>query len=163
MPNRYLREGFIESEAVNTLSWQAETFYLRLIVKVDDFGRTECSSKLLRAKLFPLKLEQVRDADVERWIAECEKSGLIRVYALDGKRYLQMNKWEKGRALANKFPPPPTDADRCLQMQTDESRCQPMHADVNRCMQMHLSPIPTPIPIPRKKDFLRKYKESHAS
>lgn len=119
MPNRYLRESYIESERVNALGWAAETFWTRLLVKVDDFGRTEANHKLLRAKLFPLKLDQVREADVQRHLAECEKAGLIRLYTCDGKSFLQMERWERGRASVSKYPEPPTDSGVCKSPTTD--------------------------------------------
>jgi len=123
MPNRYLRESYIESERINSLSDAAEVFWTRLLVKVDDFGRAEANPKLLRAKLYPLKLEQVREATVERLLAECQKARLVRLYAVEGKQYLQMERWEKGRASVSKYPNPPeqtpTDSGVCKSMRTD--------------------------------------------
>lgn len=107
MPNRYIREGIIESEAVNMLSWQAEVFYRRLINRVDDFGRFTAHPALLRASLFPLQIEKVREADMSRLLLECEQAGLLYVYATNEKRFLVLNKWEKGRAAASHYPAPP--------------------------------------------------------
>lgn len=115
MPNRYLRESYKESEAVNSVSWPAEVLWTRLIVTVDDWGRCEANPKLLRAKLFPLKLDSVRESDMSRLLAECEKAGLIRLYQSDNKEYLQMNKWERGRAEKSRYPNPP---DKCKPLQT---------------------------------------------
>lgn len=119
MPNRYLRESYVESEHVNAVGWMGECFFTRLIVKVDDFGRIEAHPKLLRAKLFPLKLEQVRETDVSRLIAECEKAGLLRLYTVNGKQYIQLLRWERGRASSSKHPEPPTDSGVCLQPPED--------------------------------------------
>lgn len=107
---------------MNSVSWQAEVLWTRLIVTVDDFGRCEANPKLLRAKLFPLRLDVVRESDMPRWLAECEKAGLVRLYQVDGKSYLQMNKWEKGRAEKSRYPDPaPLQAAvrKCLQPSTD--------------------------------------------
>jgi len=128
MPNRYLRESYIESERVNSLSWIGEAFWTRLLVKVDDFGRIEAHPKILRAKLFPLKLEQVREADVSRLLHDCEQAGLLRLYVVDGKAYLQMAKWEQGRAITSKCPDPPP-ASTCLQTQTSANICTQPHTD----------------------------------
>lgn len=138
MPNRYLRQSYIESESVNSLSWQSEVVWTRLIVVVDDWGRCEANVKLLRPKLFPLRLDQVREADLQRSIAECEKAGLVRLYASGNKEYLQMMKWEKGRAEKSKWPEPPEEiANSCMQL----------HTAVNNRIQPKTFP-PTPIPIP---------------
>jgi hypothetical protein len=117
MPNRYIRENAIESEPVNSLTWQGEVFYRRLLNRVDDFGRYTAHSALLRASIFPLQLDKVRDSDIPRLLAECEKAGLLFVYTADSsKQVLIMNKWEKGRAHKSEYPEPP--ANICLQMQT---------------------------------------------
>lgn len=107
MPNRYLRESFTESERVNSVTMQAELFWLHLLVNVDDFGRCEANPELLRARLFPLRLETIRKASVSGWIAECESAQLVRRYEIAGKQYLQMERWEKGRAEKSKYPDPP--------------------------------------------------------
>lgn len=129
MPNRYIREAAIKSEAVNSLSWQGEVFWRRLINLVDDFGRYTAHVKLLRADVFPLQIEKVGERDVARLLAECEESGLLFVYSFpDGKRYLQMNKWEKGRAHESQYPDPP--ADICEQMKTFVYRGKQKRANV---------------------------------
>lgn len=138
MPNRYLRASYIESESINSLSWEAEATYLRLLVTVDDYGRLDANLKLLRPKLYPLRLEQVREANLERWIAECVRAGLVRRYVVQDKEYLQMMKWEQGRAKESKCPdPPPEIANICLRLRTDVYNGLPPH------------PIPVPTPIPR--------------
>lgn len=137
MPNRYLREAYIESESVSSLSWQAEVTWTRLIVTVDDWGRCDANVKLLRPKLFPLRLDRVREAELQRWLAECEAAGLLRRYEVNGKSYLQMTKWERGRAEKSKFPESPEIAD---------GRLQP-YTTVSGGIQMRPTPTPTPIPI----------------
>ena len=116
MPNRYIRESAIESEGVNSLSWQAEVFYRRLLNRVDDFGRFTASVKLLRASLFPLQLEKVSEKDIEKLLKEAAKAGLLATYIVDNKPLLALAKWEQGRAKVSKYPPPP--ADICKHLQT---------------------------------------------
>ena len=138
MPNRYLRSSYIESEAVNSIPLEAEVFWTHLLVTVDDFGRYDASTKILRPKLFPLRLDQVSEQDIKEWIVLCDAAGLIKTYVVAGKPYLQMQKWEQGRASFSKFPQPPTSADGCEQMFTA----------ANKCLPPHLSPTPTPTPTP---------------
>ncbi len=116
MPNRYIRESAIESEAVNAVTWQAEIFWRRLLNRVDDFGRFTGNPSLLRALIFPLQLDRVRDADIPRLLTECEKAGLLFVYSVAGKQCLVLNKWENGRAKSSQYPPPPEDI--CSRMKT---------------------------------------------
>lgn len=88
MPNRMLRD-WTASDKMNGISVHAERFFTRLIMKADDYGCFYANSKLLNSNLFPLK-EDVRDADLLRWMAECQNAGLIVVYENSGKRYLQI-------------------------------------------------------------------------
>jgi hypothetical protein len=127
MPNRYVREGIIGSEPVNSLSWQTEVFYRRLINKVDDFGRYTAHPALLLAALFPLQLEKVSTKDIERMLQDCERVGLLFTYTAKGKRFLVMNKWEQGRAKTSEYPQPPEDV--CKRMQTYVYTCKQMSAN----------------------------------
>lgn len=89
MPNRMLRD-WTGSDKINNISVHAERFLIRLIMKVDDYGCFYADSRLLKANLFPLILDNVRDADILRWMAECQKAGLIVVYENSGKRYVMI-------------------------------------------------------------------------
>lgn len=127
MPNRYIRESAIESEAVNRLGWQAEVFWRRLLNRVDDYGRFTANLDLLRAGLFPLQLSKVSTADIGKLLLECESAGLVSTWTDEesGKRLLAMHKWENGRAKASKYPEPPEEIRKRL------------FTNVNRCLQTH--------------------------
>lgn len=110
VPNRILRDGILTSERVNSLDWEAEVFYRRLMSVVDDFGRFSAHTALLRAALYPLKLEAVREATVERLISQCEKARLVRLYDANGKRFLELVDFkQQQRAKESKYPNPPPD------------------------------------------------------
>jgi hypothetical protein len=136
MPTRLLREGILTSERVDLLDFPGEVFYRRLMSKVDDLGLYDARPSILRASLYPLKVDRVREADISRWIAACEKAGLIALYAhtkrtessrwiaacemagliASEKPYLKMldTRWQV-RSEA-KFPIPP--ANICKQLET---------------------------------------------
>jgi hypothetical protein len=108
MPNRILREGILTSERVNLLNWEQEVFYRRLMSVVDDYGRFSAHPSLLRAALYPLKLDTVRDANLERLLASVVQARLVRVYEAAGKRYLEMLDFrQQTRAKESRYPPPP--------------------------------------------------------
>lgn len=107
MPNRIIREGILTSDRVNELGAKEEVFYRRLLSVVDDFGRFTADPRILKASLYPLKLDQIRQADIPRWVAACETAGLIALYAVKGKEYLEVKEFnQRTRALKSKFPPP---------------------------------------------------------
>ncbi len=110
LPNRILREGILHSDRVNELDAHAEVFYRRLMSVVDDYGRYGADLRLLRAHLYPLKLNDIREANLERWLAACESARLVRRYEVAGKRYLVMVDFrQRTRAMKPKFPDPPDE------------------------------------------------------
>lgn len=111
VPNRLIRDGILTSDRVNTLTLGGEVFYRRLLSVVDDYGRFDGRHVMLKVSCYPLRVDSVREADISRWIAECEKAGLIVLYAVDGKPYLAVLDFrQQVRAKHSKFPPPPDDA-----------------------------------------------------
>lgn len=117
MPNRILRDGILTSEDVDKLGPVAEVFYRRLMSVVDDFGRFTAHPGILRAACYPLRVDKVREADISRLLAEVQDAGLIVLYAVDGKQYLQMHKTDKPRATKSKYPA------FCAHVQTSEIIC----------------------------------------
>lgn len=106
MPNRMLRD-WTGSDKVNKLTVNSERFFVRLIMKVDDFGCFYADPRLLKANLFPLLLDNIRDADILRWMDECQKAGLIVVYENSSKRYCQILDFKQRLDKArNKYPLP---------------------------------------------------------
>jgi hypothetical protein len=105
MPNRIIREGWLESEPINGLSKDAELFFLRLCLKADDYGRYHGNPILLKSSLYPLK-ESIRSTDMPRWLAECEKAGLVRCYQHSDKKFVEIVKFMQRTRTDSKFPSP---------------------------------------------------------
>lgn len=122
MPVRLLREGILTSDRVDELDAAAEVFYRRLMSKVDDFGLYDARPSVLRASLYPLRIDRVREADIARWIAACEKAGVIALYQHDGKPYLQMLDTRWTERSKPKFPLPPDPG--CDTMRAGENTCE---------------------------------------
>ena len=107
MPSRILRDGILSSEPVASIGWAEEVLYRRLMSVVDDYGRFYASSKLIRAACYPLQIDKVSDADIEKWLTKCVTAALVSVYpAPDGKRYLQIEKFGQQLRAKSKFPEP---------------------------------------------------------
>src|SRR4051812_12013188 len=109
MPNRVVRDGILKSARVNALSLLAELFYRRLMSVVDDFGRYEANLEILRAMVFPRKINTITNQDVDGWLNECTSGPkpLITVYVADGESYLQINNFQQRSRSESKFPAPP--------------------------------------------------------
>ena len=128
MPNRILRDAILTSERVASLDWAAEVFYRRLHSVVDDYGRHEAGHQLLRAKCYPLQTDSVRVADIARWMAACQKSGLILVYGANGKQYLEVCDFGQQTRTASKCPPPPSGDGHCTPLLAIDSKCSQVPA-----------------------------------
>ena len=102
MPNRVLRD-WTTSEAIDKLSVHAEVFFTRLIMKADDYGNYTANPKLLKAALFPLR--DCLAHEVNKWIEECVRLGIIKKYTVEGKDYLNIpNFGQRLRAMKSQYP-----------------------------------------------------------
>jgi hypothetical protein len=99
-----------DSDKVNSLSVHSERFFVRLIMKVDDYGCFHADTRLLKAHLFPMLLDSIREADLLRWMAECQKAGLIVLYEVATKKYVRILDFKQRLDKANsKYPLPPVN------------------------------------------------------
>lgn len=127
MPNRVLKESICTSDDMAALSWFEQALFTRLIVTVDDYGRTDARASIIKGRLFPL--DDVKPAEIEKGLKHMEELGMVRLYSVAGKPYLLLTAWTKHqqpRAKISKFPAP---EDACNQLQADASNCKQMQAD----------------------------------
>lgn len=115
MPTRYLKPGVRDSEAIELLSPLAEILFYRLLVTVDDFGRFDGRPAMIKAACFPIK--DITTAKCSALLDELNLAGLISLYTVSQKPYIQMCKWDNvPRSKDSKFPPNSGD---CMQVHTD--------------------------------------------
>jgi len=130
VPNRIIREGILSSEKVASLSWEEEVFYRRLMSVVDDYGRTESNAKWLRSRCYPVQVDSISIDDVERFLRVCEAAGLVIVYKVGAKEFLQIDNFQQQRRTTSKYPPPPEVESRsepfAKQMISNDSKCYQM-------------------------------------
>lgn len=111
MSNQIQHQAVLENDAVNKLSLMAEMFLHRLLNAVDRYGCFDARIPILRAKLFPLKLDDVTPAQLSEWLTECVNAGLIQLYEVNGQPYLQVSGFKRRLgAVKGAYPPPPIDA-----------------------------------------------------
>lgn len=146
MPNRIIREGILTSEAVNSLSWEAEVFFRRLLSVVDDFGRFDARSSVLRSALYPLKLDSMREDSVQRCLKSCEAARLVVLYSIEGKEYLEVTNFrQQVRSKKSKYPAPDAHMrSTCL------ADAQHMHTKTELETKTNIPPLP-PFRAPWKK------------
>ena len=143
MPNRILKESICESEKVNRLAWHEEVFFYRLIVNCDDYGRFDARPKILRTRLFPLKIGDMTESTVQSILQKLAVAGLVLLYEYGGRPYLQLTTWEKHqqiRAKKSKYPDPslgnpvfPSEDNAEKNMKSNDSICprNPIQSESN--------------------------------
>lgn len=107
MPNRILKDSICTSDNIDSLSAFHETFFYRLIVNCDDYGRLDARPKILSAKLYPLK--NISEDVIMDALRVLTAAKLVSLYAVDGKPYLRIDTWERHqqvRAHKSKYPDP---------------------------------------------------------
>ena len=147
MPNRQLKESICTSESLAVVSAEAERLFYRIIVNADDYGRYHGNTKVILAECFPLRIGDFTPKDIEAWLLELERVGMIRRYATDKRRFLCVVSWREHntpRAKASKYPSP----DDCTgtNLQTSANICKQTHENAlevdNEVDNEVLCPIP---------------------
>lgn len=109
MPSRILRD-WTDSLALAELSPEAERFFVRLIMKADDYGRFHGDERLLKSALFPL-LADARLSAVRSWRDECAAARLLAPYQDErGRVFLEIVNFGQQRRAKSKFPEPAGNA-----------------------------------------------------
>lgn len=101
MPQRFLRPGITNSERWNSVPWPAQSFFIRILTLVDDFGQYDARPAVLWGQCFqiwnttnqnqPIELQQVA-----QMLQQLAASQLIEIYISDcGKQFLQVSQWQE--------------------------------------------------------------------
>jgi len=109
VPNRIIKESICTSDTIDKLLPEEEIFFYRLIVNCDDYGRMDARPQILRAKCFPLRLDQVDDSKIINWLHRLVNVGLVQLYKIEEREYIQVVTWnnhQQIRAKKSKFPAP---------------------------------------------------------
>ncbi|NLO84580.1 MAG: hypothetical protein GX096_04010 [Clostridiales bacterium] len=107
MGNRILKESICVSESIDALSLFCEVFFYRLIVNCDDYGRMDARPAILKARLYPLR--SVTTAQIKESIAALESLGMLTLYTIGRRPYLELRNWgthQRLRRSIPKFPAP---------------------------------------------------------
>lgn len=101
MPQRFLRPGITNSDRWNSVSFAAQSFYIRILTLVDDFGQYDARSSVLLGNCFSIwNVTQPKEAfnlaGVEQLLQQLAASRLVELYETnEGKRFLQVSQWQE--------------------------------------------------------------------
>lgn len=132
MPSRIIKESICTSEDIALLSPLAEILFYRLIVKADDYGAYYGNESIVRNSCFPLVSEKkISAAKVDSLLQELVSANLvIRYLAEDGRKYLQLTKWDKHQQIRAKKRKFPAYDSNCNQLITDDIKCNQLNTNV---------------------------------
>ena len=158
MPNRILKESICGSDNLDRLTAFEETFFYRLLVNCDDYGRMDARLKILASKLYPLKdigLDRIDEA-----LRALNAADLVILYEVDGRPFLQMKTWDlhqRIRAKKSKYPAP-DDGTRC-HVPADDGACSrnPIRNQSGSCTEGEARPRAWAPPTPGEvADYARE-------
>lgn len=113
MPNRVIREGFLDSEKINSLKDAEQNFFIRLMLIVDDYGRYENRTELIKSRCYPVT--DMRLTVVSKMLTELESVKLIVFYSVKGKMYLEIPNYnQRVRQKIEKHPSPELNDDSAM-------------------------------------------------
>ncbi len=106
MPNRILKESICTSDTIDKLTSFEEICWYRLIVNVDDYGRTDARLPILKSRLFPLR--SITDKQLTDVLNKFTDLDLIYMYEFEKRPYIQIVTWSKHQTIRtkkSKYPP----------------------------------------------------------
>lgn len=154
MPQRFLRPGITTSDAWNAVSFEAQSFYIRILTLVDDFGRYDGRLPILHGQCFALRTD-ITPKKTAALRSELHEAYLIQVYESGAKEFIQVERWsERARSDKSKFPDPP--------LRNPAESCDAQEKGASLALAITSPPSPLVIPLPAELDsdvFRKAWKE----
>lgn len=108
---RTIKPDIGESKDIAKLSFPARYFFLLLLCHLDDEGRAEWLPRKLLGAMYAHD-EDVQASNLEDWLDECARAGLLVRYAVGENLYICSPTFTKHQSIskkqASKVPPPPS-------------------------------------------------------
>src|ERR1700722_3513210 len=92
---RSIKPEFWTSEQVMECSMNTRLMFIGMWNFADDLGRMPHSPKTIKAQIFPS--DDLTSENVRGMINELSSKGLVMIYAVDGKEFLQITGWSHQR------------------------------------------------------------------
>ena len=177
MPNRIMNDSLCRSDSMAKLSWFDQCVFSRLIVLADDYGRYDARPAIIKGSGFPLHTELPLE-EIQAALEHIADEGMIFLYEVDGKQYLELTSWSKFQRLRNskiKYPPPPgvetrgnspqlaaTRGNSPPESQSNPNPCaiesNPIQSEINPNIESHSNPVSQS----SKKDFVWDQEKAEA-
>lgn len=121
MSDRIIRDELLTSERYWAVSNEAKLLYIHLILNADDTARFSGKNFTLRTACFPSQAMQPEH--MERLLNELQEQDLIRLYMVEGERFVFIPRFKQRlRFINSKFPPPPNEINDLIIKKSDSSQ-----------------------------------------
>lgn len=123
MPDRIIRDELLTSERYWTVCDEAKLLYIHILLCADDTARYTARNFSLRQKCFAGR--SMEPERMERLLNELADHDMIRLYEVDGERYLFVPRFRQRLRFHNsKFHAPPKEINDLPEQKTDLSKTQ---------------------------------------
>jgi hypothetical protein len=99
---RMIDKVVILSKKINAISEGAENLYYRVNISADDYGRYHAEPEILKGQIYTLR--KIRLAEIFRRVDELWGIELIKIYAVNGEKYLEIIDFEKHQTFKSDRP-----------------------------------------------------------
>lgn len=110
MPTRLIHESLCTSESIARCSPRAQDAFPRTLLYADSYGCFWIQPTVMKGRLWSLR-KDVAVQDVEKFLGEYEREGMLQTWEQDGKRYGCFKNWLKFQrtweGAKRKTPAPP--------------------------------------------------------
>jgi hypothetical protein len=127
MPQRFLKPGITNSDRWNSVSWQAQSLYIRLLTVVDDYGRYDGRTAVIHGACFSVYNAihpecVVKLQETDKMLQEIAASLLVELYDSQGKRVMQITQWTERLREGVKERWPARNSGELLQLPADSCK-----------------------------------------
>jgi len=110
---RTVKPDYWSSEQVMACSRDARLMFIGMWNFCDDKGRCPLAERTIKAQIFPND-DDINFTNIRGWIDALSKNGLVLIYEVNGRQYIQVTGWHHQRIdkpRLPKHPPPPGVSD----------------------------------------------------
>lgn len=98
---RIIKPEMWTSKRINSVSLEANLFFIAILNFCDDFGTIENCNRMLLGNCFPYR-EKLSERDIEKWKNELISVSLVANIEHNNKKLLAVVKWEKHQTIMNR-------------------------------------------------------------
>lgn len=125
MSNRMIKDSMLTSDKIATLSDFEFRLWIGLILSVDDIGRGDARTAIIKGRVFPLR-ERVTMREIDDALHGLAAKGCVSLYEVGGKPYFWFPTWGKHQRIRDvkpKYPGPEEEKPICGSLPQTAADC----------------------------------------